>query len=80
MSWEEILKLQGISAKDQEAHPETTSAQAQESNQQGSLFSRFVAHLGRMFDWVTGPASTEQARGEATVMMASTRSKSDPLF
>ena len=73
LSWEEIQRLQGISASDQKAQPK-------KSVQQGGLLSRFAVTLVQVIDWVTGPASTDQERGQATAMMANTRSKSDPLY
>ncbi len=76
----QILVLQGISAKDQEAQPETTSTQAQDSNRQSGFFSRFAARLGKMYDWITGPAATDQERRQASVVVASTRSKSYRLY
>jgi hypothetical protein len=76
VDWNQILVLQGVSAKSQEAQPETTSTQAQDSNRQSGFFSRFAARLGKMYDRITGPAATDQERRQASVMVASTRNKS----
>ena len=68
VDWKQILVLQGVSAKDQD------------SNRQSGFFSRFAARLGKMYDWITGPAATDQERRQASVVMASTRCKSYRLY
>ena len=68
MDWKQILVLQGVSAKDQD------------SNRQIDFFSLLAARLGKMYDRITGPAATDQERRQASLVMASTRSKSFRLY
>ena len=80
MTLDEILKLRNISARDQEVQTASPMTQTKETSRKLGRLSQFAVFLGSVIDCVTGPASTDQERYEATAMMASTRSKSGSLY
>ena len=74
---DEDLELPGISVVEQQEATERLEVQTTVSPSRQGFLIRFATQLNRLYAWITGPNVAERERREATMVWATTRSKSE---
>lgn len=70
-----VLELRSIAAFDQRAAAVSVPTLEPATPHRYGLLAGFAASLGRVYDWIAGPAATQQDREETTLVSAQDISK-----
>ena len=70
-----VLELRIIAAVDQRAAAASLPTLQPATPRRYGVLAAFAARLGRVYDWLAGPAATQQERDEATLVSAQAVSK-----